>query len=327
MVIGTPGYTRDRQYGVCHLSDEVSCLVIDTAGAVTKEESSLDKLANLQTDYAIEEADLCLLVADLILGPSSIDTRLLERLRKENKTFLLVLNKCDVNKAAENYTDFHSLGVDPVYRVSAEHGIGFAELQDAIESFCSAIGSQESSDPDSPETPPAETKEASDHNSVLLTEEYSVVREDYSSEEKTKEVSLDEEDSEAGEKKPRKGPSELKVAIIGKPNAGKSSLINSLIGKERVVVFDEAGTTRDSVYLKAGIGGKEFVVIDTAGLRKRAKIVEREESLAGFQSFKAMTDAHICIIVVDAEQGLTDQDLHLIGYATKNGEILAYCLK
>lgn len=114
----------------------------------------------------------------------------------------------------------------------------------------------------------------------------------------------------------------IKLAIIGRPNVGKSTLVNRLLGEERVVVFDMPGTTRDSIYIPMERNGEAFTLIDTAGVRRRGKVNEAVEKFSVIKTLQAVEDAHVVLVVVDARESLTDQDLSLLGFALDEGRSL-----
>ena len=121
-------------------------------------------------------------------------------------------------------------------------------------------------------------------------------------------------------------PEGLRIAIIGRPNVGKSTLVNRLLGEERVVVFDMPGTTRDSIYIPYERDGKHYVLIDTAGVRRRGRIDEKVEKFSVVKTLQAIKDANVVVLVIDAQEGITDQDLHLLGYALEAGRAMVIAI-
>lgn len=121
-------------------------------------------------------------------------------------------------------------------------------------------------------------------------------------------------------------PEGLRIAIIGRPNVGKSTLVNRLLGEERVVVFDMPGTTRDSIYIPYEREGKHYVLIDTAGVRRRGRIDEKVEKFSVVKTLQAIKDANVVLLVIDAQEGITDQDLHLLGYALEAGRAMVIAI-
>ncbi|WP_268162670.1 GTPase, partial [Pasteurella multocida] len=121
-------------------------------------------------------------------------------------------------------------------------------------------------------------------------------------------------------------PDGLRIAIIGRPNVGKSTLVNRLLGEERVVVFDMPGTTRDSIYIPYERDNRHYVLIDTAGVRRRGRIDEKVEKFSVVKTLQAIKDAHVVIVVIDAQEGITDQDLNLLGYALEAGRAMVLAI-
>src|SRR5690606_24183558 len=116
-----------------------------------------------------------------------------------------------------------------------------------------------------------------------------------------------------GDAEEQAADSGIKVAVLGRPNVGKSALVNRLLGEERVVVYDMAGTTRDTIEIPYERHGKRYTLLDTAGIRRRGKVFEAVEKFSVIKAMQAIDDAHVVIIVIDAREGLTEQDLHLLG--------------
>jgi GTPase len=118
------------------------------------------------------------------------------------------------------------------------------------------------------------------------------------------------------------GPRRLKLAIVGRPNVGKSTLVNTLLGEERVIAFDMPGTTRDSIHIDFDRGGKPYTLIDTAGLRKRGKVFEAVEKFSVVKTLQSIADAHVVMLLLDARQDITDQDAHIAGFIVESGRAL-----
>ncbi len=121
-------------------------------------------------------------------------------------------------------------------------------------------------------------------------------------------------------------PEGLRLAVIGRPNVGKSTLVNRLLGEERVVVFDMPGTTRDSIYIPFERENRHYVLIDTAGVRRRGRIDEKVEKFSVVKTLQAIKDAHVVVMVIDAQEGIVDQDLHLLGYAIEAGRAVVIAI-
>jgi GTP-binding protein len=132
--------------------------------------------------------------------------------------------------------------------------------------------------------------------------------------------------TEADEAESLKAPDACHLAIIGRPNVGKSTLVNRLLGEERVVVFDQAGTTRDSVRIPWRRDEKDYVLIDTAGVRRRGRVSETVEKFSVVKALQAMREAHVVVLVLDAREGIVDQDLHLLGFALESGRSIVIAI-
>ena len=122
------------------------------------------------------------------------------------------------------------------------------------------------------------------------------------------------------------GPRRIKIAIVGRPNVGKSTLVNTLLGEERVIVFDMPGTTRDSIHIDFDRGGKQYTLIDTAGLRKRGKVFEAVEKFSVVKTLQSVADANVVVIVLDARQEISDQDAHIAGFVVESGRAVVVAI-
>ncbi|EBK2214738.1 GTP-binding protein, partial [Salmonella enterica subsp. enterica serovar Schwarzengrund] len=118
----------------------------------------------------------------------------------------------------------------------------------------------------------------------------------------------------------------IKMAIVGRPNVGKSTLTNRILGEERVVVYDMPGTTRDSIYIPMERDGREYIIIDTAGVRKRGKVTETVEKFSVIKTLQAIEDANVVLLVIDAREGISDQDLSLLGFILNAGRSLVIAI-
>ncbi|MFM2486465.1 ribosome biogenesis GTPase Der [Celerinatantimonas yamalensis] len=285
LVADYPGLTRDRKYGQAQLSGH-NYIVIDTGGIDGKEQG-IDLEMARQSLAAIDEADVVLFLVDGRTGVSSGDDMLAEHLRRQDKPVFLVANKTDGVDALVAASDFYSLGLGDVYPIAAAHGRGVNQLlSQALSPFL-----QDWSD-DNEHTD-------SDIDEPVIDEE-----------------ALAEKQAQELEDLP------IKLAIIGRPNVGKSTLINRILGEDRVVVYDMPGTTRDSVYIPMQRNERDYVLIDTAGVRRRGKIADKVEKFSVIQTLKAIEDANVCLLVIDARMGISDQDLSLLGFILNAGRAL-----
>jgi len=263
LVADFPGLTRDRKYGESRVAGR-PFIVIDTGG-ITGDEEEIDSPMARQAHTAIDEADLVLFLVDAREGLTAADELLASRLRRQNKTFHLVVNKVDGLDEHAATNDFYALGVDTMHAIAASQGRGVNRL---VESVLAAF-------PEGPENP-----------------------------------------------RPDGVPESIRVALVGRPNVGKSTLVNRLLGEERVVVYDQPGTTRDSIYIDYEREGRRYTLIDTAGIRRRKNISQVVEKFSIVKTLKAIDDAHVVLLIMDAREGVVDQDLHLLGHCLDKGRAL-----
>jgi GTPase len=291
LVADFPGLTRDRKYGRAEL-EEHEFIVIDTGGIDGTEEGVETKMAE-QSLAAIEEADVVLFLVDGRAGLTVSDEAIAKHLRSREKPTFLVVNKIDGIDADSACAEFWKLGVDAMYQVAAAHNRGVTALMErALAPF-------------------AESLKDDDEEEGLI---------DLSSVEDIEKADLTEEDAEAAYKRLQEQP--IKLAIIGRPNVGKSTLTNRILGEERVVVYDMPGTTRDSIYIPMERDGQEYVLIDTAGVRRRKNMNQAVEKFSVIQTLKAVEDANVVLLIIDARENISDQDLSLLGFVLNSGRSL-----
>jgi GTPase len=269
-----PGVTRDRRMGQARLGD-LEFTVIDTAGLEDTFDDSLESRMREQTENAVTEADVALLMIDARDGVMPIDEHFARRLRKSRTPVLLIANKCETTKAEANALDGFRLGLGVPIPISAEHGQGLANLYDALEPLA---------------------KKAAGPEPVLDDAELEA---------------LPEDDVEE--------PKHLQMAIVGRPNVGKSTLVNSLLGRERLLTGPEAGITRDAIAIDWTWNGKPIRLIDTAGLRRRSKVVGKVERLSSADTARALQYAHVAVLVLDANDMLEKQDLTIARNIVEEG--------
>jgi len=283
LVADFPGLTRDRKYGRAEWEGH-EYIVIDTGGINGDEEGVETRMAG-QSLVAIEEADIVLFMVDGRAGLMPADEGIAKHLRSRQKTTLLVANKTDGIDADSAVGDFYSLGLGEVYAIAATHGRGVNSL---LEQALSPLVVEEKEDAGEQEYPGQEPWPEDDDT-----------------------IPPDEEDTF--------DPQSLPIKL---PNVGKSTLINRILGEDRVVVYDMPGTTRDSIYIPMVRDEREFVLIDTAGVRKRGKITETVEKFSVIKTLRAIEDANVVLLVIDAREGISDQDLSLLGFILNSGRSL-----
>lgn len=291
LVADYPGLTRDRQYGKAEV-EEHPFIVIDTGG-IEGDEKGIDALMAEQSLIAIDEADAVLFMVDARAGLTAADQGIAAHLRKQDKKVFLVANKVDGIDADSAAADFYSLGLgDAVHQIAAAHGRGVTQLLTlALTPHIEALGQPKAAENDEFD---------GDYEKELDNE------------------ALDEANiAQAPEE-----TDTIKLAIIGKPNVGKSTLTNRILGEDRVVVYDMPGTTRDSVYIPMEHNGRPYTLIDTAGIRRRKNVTDVVEKFSVIKTLRAIEDANVCLLVIDAQEGISDQDLSLLGFILEAGRSL-----
>ena len=299
LVADFPGLTRDRKYGRAEL-EEHEFIVIDTGGIDGTEEGVETKMAE-QSLAAIEEADVVLFLVDGRAGLTSSDEAIAKHLRSREKPTFLVVNKVDGIDPDTACAEFWRLGVDAMFQIAATQNRGVTALMErALAPFSDKLN--------------AELAAANGEEDGELSIE------DLTSVADIEKANLSEEDAEAAYKRLQEQP--IKMDIIGRPNVGKSTLTNRILGEERVVVYDMPGTTRDSIYIPMERDGQEYVLIDTAGVRRRKNMSMAVEKFSVIQTLKAIEDANVVLLVIDARENISDQDLSLLGFVLNSGRSL-----
>ena len=296
LVANFSGLTRDRKYGEASYQEQ-RFIVIDTGG-LSGDEEGIDAAMADQSRLAIEEADLVLFLVDCRAGLTASDEQIASFLRQRSKPVMLVANKIDGLNHDVATAAFYELGLGEVHGIAAAHGRGVTQLlSDVFDTLPTlALAS------DSPVDEMAlDTTEGEGLQTELVEHELAP-----------------SEDAPVA-----KG---IKIAIVGRPNVGKSTLVNRMLGEDRVVVFDMPGTTRDSVYIDYERFGQMYTIIDTAGIRRRKNITLAVEKFSIVKTLQAIADANVVILMIDAEEGIVDQDLHLMGQVIDAGRALVVAL-
>jgi GTP-binding protein len=282
IVDDTPGVTRDRREGNGSIAD-MTFTVIDTAGLEDVHDNSLESRMRQQTETAFLEADVALMMIDARVGVTPVDEHFAGWLRRHKTPIIVVANKCEGRAGQSGLMEAYSLGLGEPVALSAEHGEGLGELYDALRPFMEAAEAQEA-------------------------------RIAYEAEK------LSDSGEETDDEKIMTHP--LQMAIVGRPNVGKSTLINKLLGEERMLTGPEAGITRDSITIPWTYQNREFRLIDTAGLRRRAKVTEKIEALSGAETRRAIDFAQVVVMVLDASDMLEKQDLTIARNVIDEGRAL-----
>lgn len=264
-----PGLTRDRNYAEGEWAGR-SYRLIDTGGIESAPGSSLESNVRAQSRLAVTEADAVIFLFDGKAGLNPLDRDIVNELRQANKPVFFAVNKLDSRQRADNLYEFYAFGLDRLYSISAEHGLGVPDLMDDVMRDFS---------------PDAEN-------------------------------AGDEQEGLENHAEP------TRVAIVGRPNVGKSTLINRLLGFERSVVDATPGTTRDSLDTPFELLGEPCVLVDTAGIRRKARIDNRVERFSVSRSLRAVERGDLIIHVIDGPEGVTDQDAQILSYAIQCGKAL-----
>ncbi|MGP2415093.1 ribosome biogenesis GTPase Der [Pantoea ananatis] len=291
LVADFPGLTRDRKYGRAEVEGR-EFIVIDTGGIDGTEDGVETRMAE-QSLLAIEEADVVLFMVDARAGMMAADQQIAKHLRSRQKATFLVANKTDGLDPDQAVVDFYSLGLGEIHAIAASHGRGVTSLlETALLPWMEKVDPVEVTEEDENEA----------YWAALAAEENG------------------EEEEEEDDFDPTTLP--IKLAIVGRPNVGKSTLTNRILGEDRVVVYDMPGTTRDSIYIPMERDGREYVLIDTAGVRKRGKITDTVEKFSVIKTLQAIEYANVVMLVIDARAGISDQDLSLLGFILNSGRSL-----
>ncbi|MFT5893219.1 MAG: GTP-binding protein [bacterium] len=289
LVADLPGLTRDRQYGDGKIGGW-PYLLVDTGG-LSGAPDTLDAAMADQTLSAVCEADLVVFLVDGRSGLVAIDEDIANILRRQAKHVVLCVNKIDGIGEDKAQLEFHQLGFESMVPIAASHNRGIHQLVDELADYF--------------KIPEDERVEQSRKRRFKRGK--------------------NADGTPMEDKRPEFGPrenEEVKITFVGRPNVGKSTLINRLIGEERVIAYDQPGTTRDSVSIPFEQGGKEYTLIDTAGVRRRGKVSEKVEIFSIIKTLQAVDNSNVCVMLLDGSDSITDQDLSLLSYIIDKGRAL-----
>lgn len=314
LVADMPGLTRDRQYGDGKVGGW-PYILIDTGGLSGAPET-LDAAMAGQTLVAVEEADIVVFIVDGRSGLVTVDEDIAVLLRRLAKRVVLCVNKIDGIGEDKAQLEFHQLGFEPTLGVAASHNRGVHQLIDTVADVLEIPPSEREDDGRTRKSRKQRRLEAE----AQALEQERVAAEAFAgeSEVRTADESQNAESLEAA----RLASSDIRIAFVGRPNVGKSTLINRLVGEERVIAYDQPGTTRDTVAIPFTRADRDYTLIDTAGVRKRGKVSEKVEIFSIIKTLQAVDRSNVCVMMLDATSGITEQDLHLLGYIIEKGRAL-----
>jgi GTP-binding protein len=292
LVAEIAGLTRDRKYGEGKVGER-PFIVIDTGG-ISGEEVGIDEAMAVQSFQAIQEADIVFFMVDASAGILEGDRMIANYLRKSGKSAYLVANKIDGKNPDVVLIEMYELGMGEPLGIAAAHNRGVSTLIDHVMDELHGVSHAEPVARSEDEWNYVWEEDEEGHVTEVVHEELDV-----------------------------KG---IKIAIVGRPNVGKSTLVNRFLGEDRVVVYDEAGTTRDSIYIPYERHGQDYTLIDTAGIRRRKNISEAAEKFSIIKTLQAIQDCHVCILVLDARTGIVEQDLHMLSFVLNAGRALVIAI-
>ena len=268
LVDDTPGVTRDRREGTGRIAD-LEFRLFDTAGLEDADDDALEGRMQRQTERAVADADIALLLIDARAGITPLDAHFSRWLRREGGEAILVANKCEGSAGQAGLLDAFALGLGEPVPISAEHGEGMADLYQAI-------------------------RECTERRDAIPAE--------------------DDEDAETD--------GVIRLAVVGRPNVGKSTLINAFLGENRVLTGPEAGITRDSIEVRWHWRDQPIMLVDTAGMRRRSRITHRLERASVTDTIRTIRFAHVVVLVTDANMVLERQDLAIARMVVEEGRAL-----
>ena len=262
---------------------DLAFTIVDTAGLEEGDPDTLVGRMRAQTEAALMDCDAILFVVDARAGLTAADRHFAQSLRRAGKPIIVIANKAEGGAGRDGVYEAFSLGLGEPIALSAEHGEGLSELYDAL---VEVLPPAARLDPD----------EESEPEPLILGEE--------------------EDGSELDPAKP------LRIAVLGRPNAGKSTLINRILGQDRLLTGPEPGITRNSIGLDAEWNGRKLKIFDTAGLRRKSRVVEKVEKLAVADALRAVRFAEVVVLLLDATIPFEKQDLTLADLVEQEGRAL-----
>ena len=318
-----PGITRDRLYGEAHWRGH-DLRVVDTGGIIPEEKDFIPAEIFRQARVALDEAAAIVMVVDGRSELAAPDLELARLLQKTGKPLFLAVNKVDSTKQESLADDVHRLGIRDIFPVSAEHGRGIDDLLDAVvavlkdKKLLTAEDTEGTEKAESKSPPSRKRRRGPSPAEATITDDREpTIEGDFAADDERRAT---HDEGFADDQEPSaESRSEIRVAIIGHPNVGKSTLLNQLTGAERAIVSPIPGTTRDAVDEVVERGGKKFRFVDTAGIRRKGKTHLMAEKLSVVMARKHLEAADIALLVIDATEGVSALDAAIAGYAHESG--------
>jgi GTP-binding protein len=313
-----PGVTRDRREGQGKLAG-LEFHLVDTAGLEESAKGSLEDRMRRQTEYAIANSDLTLLIFDARSGLTEADIFFAKAIRRSGASVLAVGNKCEGKAGRDGLMEAWQLGLDQPIGVSAAHGEGLGDLYDAIVDAAKEMGKLDLLMPDYAD----EKEDDFDEETELLDAAITMDAGNQSLTDMDDDADLGLAASQGlGEIDDQQDTGLLRIAIIGRPNMGKSTLANYLLGEERVLTGPEAGITRDAIEIPFIYKEQNIMLVDTAGMRRKARIEDKVEKAMVDDALRAIRFAHVCIVMIDAREDIHRQDLAIARLVAEEGRAM-----
>ncbi len=323
--------TRDRMYGESIWNGR-RFVIVDTGGLEIDPDDPIEAKVQVQARLAIAEADVIVFVVDAISGLTPADQEASELLRKATAPVFVAVNKADNPRRELDAAEFWGLGWEHTYPIAANHGRGVADLLDELVAALPPESEAEIARKARVDQADAFAREVMSGNLRPFVVGEDSDEAELAGDDDGDAEGLPEEDAEAARWDAMMAATNDEappaIAFVGRPNVGKSSLLNALLGEERTIVSDIPGTTRDAIDTRIAWGRTEVVLIDTAGIRRRGKVAggQAAERYSALRSLKAIARADVAVLLVDGVDGLTAQDAHIAGYVVEEGRGLVIAI-